>query len=285
MFCSWCSGYRLECNRQPRGSLKSSLARRERELRKEAPKYLSSFTHKDNCRRVLHFYIHAPLYMHSPPFYMFDESTPGNNHACLDHSTARPPARNPSCQSKVQIIPFTGSHLLPPTPLLLDELAIRGVEMLRIRNDRNALPLESALDVLPSCENRTGAILSVDKPPFALIGTASTAPDWLSQIVSTVSVHELLAQHDERSSCLLPESSPGQDAVRLFTSGSTGQPKIIAWSHEVLATYCQGIKDRLSLGPETRHFQTASYEFDGNRHRVNGGWLSLSPTRRGGNQL
>ena len=111
-------------------------------------------------------------------------------------------------------------------------------------------------------KGRTEAILSVDKPPFALIGTASTTPDWLSQIVSTVTVHELLAQHDENSSCPLSESSPGQDAVRLFTSGSTGQPKIIAWSHEALATNCQCIKDCLSLGPETRHFQTASYEFD-----------------------
>lgn len=114
-------------------------------------------------------------------------------------------------------------------------------------------------------KGRTEAILSVDKPPFALIGTASATPDWLNQIVSTVSVHDLLAQHDNEnkdSSCPLPESSPEQDAVRLFTSGSTGQPKIIAWSHEALTTNCQCIQDCLSLGPDTRHFQTASYEFD-----------------------
>lgn len=108
-------------------------------------------------------------------------------------------------------------------------------------------------------KGRMEAILSVDKPPFALIG--ATTPDWLSQIVSTSSVHELLAK-PFNGSCSLPECSPGQDAVRLFTSGSTGQPKIIAWTHEALATNCQGIKDGLSLGPGTRHFQTASYEFD-----------------------
>lgn len=111
-------------------------------------------------------------------------------------------------------------------------------------------------------KGRTEAILSIDKPRFALIGTASATPDWLSQIVPTCSVHELQAQHDKGSSCPLPETSPDQDAVRLFTSGSTGQPKIIAWSHEALATNCQCIQDCLSLGPETRHFQTASYEFD-----------------------
>lgn len=108
-------------------------------------------------------------------------------------------------------------------------------------------------------KGRIEAILSVDKPPFALIG--ANAPDWLSQIVPTCSLQELLDKHDN-GSCPLPESSPGQDAVRLFTSGSTGQPKIIAWTHLALATNCQDIVDILSLGPESRHFQTASYEFD-----------------------
>ena len=87
-----------------------------------------------------------------------DASTPGNYHACLNQPTTSPPPRNPSGQSKVHIIPLTASHLLPPTPLLLDEPAIRGIDMLRIWNDRNVLPLESTLDqqfdVLPSRKNR-----------------------------------------------------------------------------------------------------------------------------------
>ncbi|KAL4932578.1 non-ribosomal peptide synthetase [Aspergillus undulatus] len=106
---------------------------------------------------------------------------------------------------------------------------------------------------------RIEAILSVDKPLFALVGL--TAPSWLRDIVPTCGLHELLAQENS-GNCLLSDCSPGQEAVRLFTSGSTGRPKGIVWTHDALATNCRDMKDVLSMGPETRHFQTASYEFD-----------------------
>ncbi|KAL2819011.1 putative polyketide synthase [Aspergillus cavernicola] len=107
---------------------------------------------------------------------------------------------------------------------------------------------------------RIEAILSVDKPPFALVGP--TEPSWLRDIVPTCTVHELLDQDNNRDCRIIPECSSGQDVVRLFTSGSTGQPKGIVWTHETLATNCQDIKNVLCLGPDTRLFQTASYEFD-----------------------
>ncbi|KAL4912531.1 putative polyketide synthase [Aspergillus aurantiobrunneus] len=111
---------------------------------------------------------------------------------------------------------------------------------------------------------RIEAILSPNMPPFALVG--SDEPSWLSDIVPACSIHELLARdHDSNNDShgnSLPECSPAQEAVRLFTSGSTGKPKGIVWTHATLATNCKDIRDVLSLGPGTRHFQTASYEFD-----------------------
>jgi amino acid adenylation domain-containing protein len=106
---------------------------------------------------------------------------------------------------------------------------------------------------------RIEAILSTDKPPFALVGV--TAPSWLREIVPTCCLHELLAQ-ENTPNYVLPECSPDQEAVRLFTSGSTGRPKGIVWTHATLASNCKDIRDRLSMGPKTRLFQTASYEFD-----------------------
>ncbi|PKY03267.1 putative polyketide synthase [Aspergillus campestris IBT 28561] len=134
-------------------------------------------------------------------------------------------------------------------------------------------------------KGRTEAILSVDKPPFALTGP--DAPSWLADLVRTYTVHDLLSQDTEGLSPI-PKCSLSQDCVQLFTSGSTGQPKGIVWTHEVLATNCQEIANIQSMGPHTRQFQTASYEFDVSMMEtiavlLAGGCLCIPPEQDGVN--
>lgn len=129
-------------------------------------------------------------------------------------------------------------------------VAILGV----LKSGRAFLQLASSIP-----RGRTEAILNVDKPPFALTG--ASVPNWLADIVHTHTIHDLL-QEDNKLDHPSPKCSLSQDAVQLFTSGSTGQPKGIAWTHEALGTNCQEIVNIQSMGPHTRQFQTASYEFD-----------------------
>ncbi|PLB55747.1 putative polyketide synthase [Aspergillus steynii IBT 23096] len=106
---------------------------------------------------------------------------------------------------------------------------------------------------------RIKAIVNAGNPPFALVG--ESAPAWMGDILPTHTVNDLMGLVKNIDSPL-QQCSGDQDAVQLFTSGSTGTPKGIVWTHTVLATNCEEIMRKQSFGPDTRQFQTASYEFD-----------------------
>ncbi|KAJ5210468.1 AMP-dependent synthetase/ligase [Penicillium cf. griseofulvum] len=55
---------------------------------------------------------------------------------------------------------------------------------------------------------------------------------------------------------------PNDPALLLFTSGSTGIPKAIAWSHSALSTNVQAAIVAFGLNDTSRVFQFAGYDFD-----------------------
>ncbi|CAJ2499769.1 Uu.00g026220.m01.CDS01 [Anthostomella pinea] len=60
----------------------------------------------------------------------------------------------------------------------------------------------------------------------------------------------------------LPTQSMEDPAVILVSSGSTGQPKQVLWSHRSLAANAEAHGDYLGVNPGTRLLQFASYDFD-----------------------
>ncbi|KAI6298671.1 NRPS [Pyricularia oryzae] len=59
-----------------------------------------------------------------------------------------------------------------------------------------------------------------------------------------------------------PNATPSDPALVFFTSGSTGIPKSILWSHETLSSNIFAARDSFGITLLTRTFQFAGYEFD-----------------------
>ncbi len=60
----------------------------------------------------------------------------------------------------------------------------------------------------------------------------------------------------------LPMLQMGDPAAILVSSGSTGEPKHILWSHRALAANMEELSLRVFVTPQSRIFQFASYDFD-----------------------
>ena len=108
---------------------------------------------------------------------------------------------------------------------------------------------------------RAEVMLQTSRSRFALVG--STAPECLRDIIPTYTVEDVRIRDVKGNSpSRSHETSWDQDVALLFTSGSTGQPKGIVWTHGMLVTNCHVYAKALSLGPKTRMFQSTSYDFD-----------------------
>lgn len=80
--------------------------------------------------------------------------------------------------------------------------------------------------------------------------------------IPTFTVTDLLESEAMDASHQWLTNDPAQPATILFTSGSTGEPKGIIWSHSTLAANAIGFGRATRLGQHTRTFQFASYDFD-----------------------
>ncbi|KAL5358103.1 hypothetical protein BJX96DRAFT_173136 [Aspergillus floccosus] len=109
----------------------------------------------------------------------------------------------------------------------------------------------------------------IDRSHASLAITDDAQSDRLSQWTRTIAISRLLtpspAFTDTNAS---PPRLPVHDACIVFTSGSTGEPKAICWSHETVAVTALEIGARFHLSPSSRVFQFSSYAFDVNIHET-----------------
>ncbi|THC89053.1 hypothetical protein EYZ11_011502 [Aspergillus tanneri] len=108
---------------------------------------------------------------------------------------------------------------------------------------------------------RIKTILSTVSSKFALASPIERTK--LCDSITTHTIPPLDPNVSVSSKWQVPhQSSPELPAFILFTSGSTGTPKGIVWSHQALSSNVNVIASTFALGPQTRMFQFASYDFD-----------------------
>ncbi|KAL4954841.1 hypothetical protein BDW69DRAFT_183157 [Aspergillus filifer] len=84
--------------------------------------------------------------------------------------------------------------------------------------------------------------------------------DLIKQFARCLTVSELFANLIAEAT--LPCLTMTDPAVILVSSGSTGDPKQILWSHRTLTSNIQGAVALFAMNPSSRVFQFASYDFD-----------------------
>ncbi|GFF55149.1 nonribosomal peptide synthetase 8 [Aspergillus udagawae] len=99
--------------------------------------------------------------------------------------------------------------------------------------------------------------------------TDEAQSDRLSQWTRTMTISKVLNPSSASRGTLVPRlRGPTHDACIVFTSGSTGEPKAICWSHETVAVTALEIGARFHLSPRSRVFQFSSYAFDVSIHET-----------------
>ncbi|KAL6811929.1 hypothetical protein J3E69DRAFT_377169 [Trichoderma sp. SZMC 28015] len=120
------------------------------------------------------------------------------------------------------------------------------------------LPMSS-----PTSNKRAQAIVQSLQPTIAIVSNSSDAYPF-RDLIPTFSISELVQFGDEEWLRVLPpnETHCSDPALILFTSGSTGIPKAILWSHKALSSNIQAAKISFNITTSSRVFQFAGYDFD-----------------------
>lgn len=84
----------------------------------------------------------------------------------------------------------------------------------------------------------------------------------ISQYTRCYTIEQLVLISPKSISKQLPLLEMDDSAAILVSSGSTGEPKQILWSHRTLAENVKAHGERLSVNSSSRIFQFASYDFD-----------------------
>ncbi|CAK1360695.1 unnamed protein product [Cercospora beticola] len=113
-----------------------------------------------------------------------------------------------------------------------------------------AVPVERMKNVVATLDVKL-AVVSPSMAAPALPHTTCTTAQQLLEMAEPTS-----------SEVPLPSLQLSAPAVVILSSGTTGQPKHIVWSHRALASNVQSYSEYLALKGSARVFQFASYNFD-----------------------
>ncbi|RFU81918.1 amp-dependent synthetase ligase [Trichoderma arundinaceum] len=86
--------------------------------------------------------------------------------------------------------------------------------------------------------------------------------DIISQHTRCLTIEQLMSTPHLNVSMELPSLEMHDPAAILVSSGSTGEPKQILWSHRAIAENVKAHGEHLSINMSSRIFQFASYDFD-----------------------
>ncbi|PTB66087.1 acetyl-CoA synthetase-like protein [Trichoderma citrinoviride] len=109
-------------------------------------------------------------------------------------------------------------------------------------------------------DRRLATVFEVAKVQLAVVSPSLV--DIISRHVRCFTTEKLLATPDSSIPMRLPAVQTSDPAAILVSSGSTGEPKQILWSHEALAGNVRAHSKHLSIDASSRIFQFASYDFD-----------------------
>lgn len=120
-----------------------------------------------------------------------------------------------------------------------------------------AVTLLQSADMPEQRMNRTFQHLGVE---VALASSERLAT--VSKYARCITMEQILETPLEEIITQLPALEMDNPASILVSSGSTGEPKHVLWSHRALAANAEEPSLRLSVTPSSRIFQFSSYDFD-----------------------
>ncbi|EHK21622.1 uncharacterized protein TRIVIDRAFT_52861 [Trichoderma virens Gv29-8] len=109
-------------------------------------------------------------------------------------------------------------------------------------------------------ERRIAAVFKNANVKIALV--SESLIDMISRHANSFTIDQLLAIHHQDECIPLPILKMSDPAAILVSSGSTGEPKQILWSHRAVSGNIKAHSEHLSIDASSRIFQFASYDFD-----------------------
>lgn len=130
--------------------------------------------------------------------------------------------------------------------------------MAALRIGAVALPV-SAPTITPE---RALEMMESVQPKLVLTSSAVSEENPFHGHAAILSVSDFVQDEEWLHVLEVHETSPADPALILFTSGSTGAPKSILWSHETLSSNICAAAASFRLTSTSKTFQFAGYEFD-----------------------